>query len=298
MKKRVITSFYIVLVVAIMIALKFLPLNFGDYTFDIFILSLSIIANFEICSILERCNKRVNKVLTTFYPIFNYVVLIFSLNFSKFYLILLAQMVALLVYFLFVLIYESIRNSNYRFLPNLKCSLFSLLGCIYPSFLFLMFLNLNHIDAFSGINHFSVVLIVLVIAITFLTDTMAYLIGCALKGPKLAPKISPKKTISGAFGGLLGGILGAMLVFALVYNVNSLSTILNMYNLAWWHFLLVGLFASLLCQIGDLVESKIKRTAGIKDSGNIFPGHGGMLDRIDGLTFVVFFVFIFTLIII
>ena len=167
---------------------------------------------------------------------------------------------------------------------------------MYPCLLFSLYLNINHIDGVSA-QHFSTILIILVIAITFLTDTFAYLVGRTFKGPKLAPKISPGKTISGSIGGLLGGIAGAMLVFWLAH-APIFSTILSMYNLAWWHFLIIGLVASVFGQMGDLFESKIKRTSNVKDSGNIFPGHGGMLDRIDAMIFVVSVIYLVSMFII
>ncbi len=298
MKKRFITSIYIVLAVALAIGCKFLPLNIGDYLFDIFILCLTFVAAFEMCNLIEKCGKTVNRLFAVFYSIFNYIVLLISINFVKYQFVALIQVFALIVYFGIVLIAESVRNKGFKFVSNLKSSLYTLLACVYPGLLFTLYLNINHIDQFAGINHLSVILILMVIAITFLTDTFAYLVGRTLKGPKLAPKISPNKTISGSIGGLIGGIAGSMLVFALVYNVKSLAIILETFNLAWWHFLLIGLFASVLGQIGDLVESKIKRQAQTKDSGNIFPGHGGMLDRIDAMIFVVTFIFVITLVII
>ncbi len=161
-----------------------------------------------------------------------------------------------------------------------------------------LLLNVNHIDIFAGVAQFSIPFIIIVFAITWLTDTCAFLVGCTLKGPKLCPKISPNKTISGAIGGLLGGIAGSMLIYGLLCWIPAWNNILSVFGLAWWHFLLIGLFASVFCQFGDLFESKIKRNAGIKDSGNILPGHGGMLDRIDAMIFCVVFIFIVSLVII
>jgi phosphatidate cytidylyltransferase len=170
---------------------------------------------------------------------------------------------------------------------HLKASFKTILACIYPTFFFGFMLMINHLDAIAGVKYFSLIIIVLIVAITMLTDTFAYLVGSKLRGPKLCPKISPNKTISGAIGGLIGGVIGAMLVFWLA-NAKIFSGILSMYNLAWWHFLLIGLFGSVLGQVGDIFESFLKRRAMIKDSGKLFPGHGGIMDRMDGNIFNAF----------
>jgi phosphatidate cytidylyltransferase len=107
------------------------------------------------------------------------------------------------------------------------------------------------------------------------TDIVAFFTGRAIGGPKLAPSISPNKTWAGA----IGGVVGAVIIAA---------------GLAAWHFGpgnggTVGVFAGLagvlaaLSVNGDLLESHLKRRAGVKDSGNILPGHGGVMDRLDGL---------------
>lgn len=298
MKQRSITSFFIVLVVAIVVASKFLPYDIGDYVFDLFILCITVVAAFEMSHLIENCNKKVNKYLSSMYSIFNYIIFICCYKLLEFYYILLIEIAGLVVYFLLILITECIKNNARTFKENLMVSLNSILVCFYPGFLFCLFLNINHIDFYAGLDYFSIVFILLVFAITMLSDTFAYLVGRTLKGPKLAPSISPNKTISGSIGGLIGGIAGSMIVYALVYNINSWQAILSMHNLTWWHFLIIGLIGSMVSQIGDLVESKIKRNANIKDSGNILPGHGGMLDRIDAMIFCVTFLYITSFIII
>ncbi len=298
MKQRSITSFFIVLVVAIAVASKFLPYDIGDYVFDLFILCITVVAAFEMSHLIENCNKKVNKYLSSMYSIFNYIIFICCYKLLEFYYILLIEIAGLIVYFLLILITECIKNNARTFKEILIVSLNSILVCFYPEFLFCLFLNINHIDFYAGLDYFSIVFILLVFAITMLSDTFAYLVGRTLKGPKLAPSISPNKTISGSIGGLIGGIAGSMIVYALVYNINSWQAILSMYNLTWWHFLIIGLIGSMVSQIGDLVESKIKRNANIKDSGNILPGHGGMLDRIDAMIFCVTFLYITSFIII
>ncbi|OFW80810.1 MAG: hypothetical protein A2201_10035 [Alicyclobacillus sp. RIFOXYA1_FULL_53_8] len=108
----------------------------------------------------------------------------------------------------------------------------------------------------------------------WMTDTAAFFVGSRLKGPKLWPDISPGKTISGAIGGLVGGVIGALL-FGLVFLPGH----------SVWQFMSLGFISSIAGQLGDLIESAYKRTAGVKDSGHLLPGHGGILDRIDSLLF-------------
>lgn len=112
-------------------------------------------------------------------------------------------------------------------------------------------------------------LIFWVLIVTWATDIFAYFAGRAIGGPKLAPKISPNKT----WAGLIGGMIGASFCGWAVAWYFSLGT----------PFLWIGASAGLLAQIGDLYESWEKRRAGVKDSGTLIPGHGGVLDRLDGL---------------
>jgi CDP-diglyceride synthetase len=252
-----------------------------------------MVASFEICNMMEKNNKKLNKFMASMYCIFNYVVLLLSVGRVELSTLMLIQFAGLILYWIIALLIEFFKNSEASSKDQLTTSLNTILACVYPSFFFCLLLNLNHMDlAYAGIKYFSLAFLIMIIAITLLTDTFAYLVGRTLKGPKLAPKISPNKTISGAVGGLLGGIAAAMLVFVLIYNVPALSTIISMYNLKWWHFLLIGMFASIFGQMGDLFESKLKRNCGVKDSGEIFPGHGGMLDRIDAMIFVATFVYV------
>jgi phosphatidate cytidylyltransferase len=102
-------------------------------------------------------------------------------------------------------------------------------------------------------------------------DTLAYFAGRTIGGPKLLPSISPRKTWAGLVGAIVGGSL-CSLVFALVVGLESL----------WW-LLAVGALMAIVEQAGDFFESALKRKVGVKDSGALIPGHGGMLDRVDGL---------------
>jgi len=119
---------------------------------------------------------------------------------------------------------------------------------------------------------------------TFGSDTAAFFIGRAIGKHKLAPSISPGKTWEGAIGGLLGAV-GVSFLFLLSTPV-SLASQLN-----WWQAIVLGLLVSVFGQVGDLVESLLKRNAGAKDSGTLIPGHGGILDRMDSIVFAVVVVY-------
>ncbi len=127
------------------------------------------------------------------------------------------------------------------------------------------------------------------------SDTFAYLVGSTLGKRKLCPSISPKKTVAGAVGGLLGSVLCAVTFFLLfdLYAVIPVGYVSFSDSVAVRAvvFVVLGIVGGVLAEIGDLAASRIKRTMNIKDFGNIFPGHGGVLDRIDSIMFtlVMFF---------
>lgn len=121
--------------------------------------------------------------------------------------------------------------------------------------------------------------IIFLFAIVWGTDIAAYFNGRALGGPKLAPRFSPNKTWSGAVGGAAIGVAGGVLVVLLLIK-NSL--VINIAPTDFWVPLL-ALMLSISSQAGDIGESWVKRYFGVKDSSNLLPGHGGFMDRVDGL---------------
>jgi len=129
----------------------------------------------------------------------------------------------------------------------------------------------------SGANGRFLILIPFVLA--FLSDTGAYFVGCKFGKHKLAPVISPKKSVEGVVGGVLGAIVG-MLIYCLVLDL-AFGFAVN-----YFYALIYGVLGSLAAVFGDLSFSAIKRQVGIKDYGNLIPGHGGILDRFDSMTVV------------
>ena len=117
---------------------------------------------------------------------------------------------------------------------------------------------------------------ILLFAITWSADIFAYATGNLLKGPKLWPSLSPNKTWSGLVGGLAGAMATSMAVAASPWSTARLSL---------GAAAMIGLAGGVATMAGDLCESMLKRRFGVKDSGDLIPGHGGLLDRVDGLLF-------------
>lgn len=126
------------------------------------------------------------------------------------------------------------------------------------------------------IENLDVKILLYLLSVSFITDTFAYLTGRLIGKHKMSPKISPSKTWEGAIAGLIGGVVISMIVYVNLLAPFSINT------------LILTIILSIVGQIGDLVYSKIKRENEIKDFSNIIPGHGGILDRLDSLSFIIF----------
>lgn len=140
------------------------------------------------------------------------------------------------------------------------------------------------LGALRGADEPGFVATLFVFAVVWSTDILAYFVGRAIGGPKLAPRISPGKTWSGAIGGTVSGVIAGAGVFASFFPNLGVRLI----GLA--------LLLSVAGQIGDLFESFIKRRFGVKDSSKLIPGHGGVMDRVDGLVFAGFAAFFLAMI--
>lgn len=179
---------------------------------------------------------------------------------------------------------------------------YTLFGIIYVAYLFSYILLLKY--EFTNGN----ILVAMTFILIWACDISAYLVGIAIGGKifkkRLAPKISPKKSIEGAIAGILG-VFGVILVFDKIYLVianfvcgisifsKTCSVNYSYVAIKGTEALLLALVIGVFAELGDLVESKIKRELEIKDSGNLLLGHGGFLDRFDSALFVLPIVYFF-----
>ncbi|MEH6681922.1 MAG: phosphatidate cytidylyltransferase [Sediminicola sp.] len=129
-------------------------------------------------------------------------------------------------------------------------------------------------------DNFAKILIMGIFVLIWVNDSFAYLVGKTMGRTKLFPSVSPKKTVEGTLGGYVFALAAAYLISR--YEI----------NLTLWQWLILATVIVITGSLGDLIESKFKRAAGIKDSGAILPGHGGMLDRLDSLVFAAPFAYL------
>ena len=188
--------------------------------------------------------------------------------------------------FLFFLSFLFLISSYEWIKMNKKKKLNLIIGNI---FLFFSFYTAYELRNFDGVHLF-----IFIITISVFTDLGGYVFGKLIKGPKLT-KISPNKTYAGLIGGLILSLISGSIYYDkflqetnVIYLVNILNNIdyknLNIYSLI--------ILISIISQIGDFIISYFKRLSKVKDTGKILPGHGGLLDRIDGIIFAIPFFYI------
>jgi phosphatidate cytidylyltransferase len=152
-------------------------------------------------------------------------------------------------------------------------------GPLYASALLSFVVAIRHGPHVDAHPRGSVALVILPLVVTWVCDTCAMAAGRLVGGPKLAPVLSPNKTWAGAIGGTGGALVAAIAYGPLVLDRMA-------FGLPQWQLITLGLVVAIAAQVGDVAESLFKREAGVKDSSTLIPGHGGMLDRLDSLYFV------------
>lgn len=257
MKQRIIT--------ATLALILFIPLVlFGGWPFTLLVY---VMATIGLAELLRMCKISNLSCIAIVGYLFLWIILlpiseinIFSHSFSK---------TDVIILFMMLLLFTTVITKNRATFDH---AAFVLLSTIYVGigFYFLVLARMN------GLNY-----VLFALFIIWATDTGAYFFGNAIGKKKLWPEISPNKTIAGALGGILIASIVSV-IFQLVYPFeHSLLTII-----------FVAIAISIIGQIGDLVASAYKRHYKVKDSGNILPGHGGILDRMDSLIFVLPFLYI------
>lgn len=317
MKTRILTGLAIFFIVAVMFLTKIIIPT--TIVFDIFVGLLAILAAFEIANILSKSERHCHKYLIVLFPIAFYAYLYLSMHFQAGAIVALLIAIAVIALFFIASVVISlctmgktqtemnnnkIRYGTFRY--SLTKAFNTILGCLYPTVLLMLLVPLNHLQDISYIFTTiiteplitSTVILGLCFVIAFSCDTFAYCTGKLIGGKKLAPKISPEKTIAGAIGGTVWTIIIVVALFALLNSITSIGQAFSALGLNWWKIIIIAFAGSILCQFGDLFESLMKRRANVKDSGDFLPGHGGILDRIDGLLFVIPFVFVLFLLLI
>lgn len=168
----------------------------------------------------------------------------------------------LLVY---VLLRSTIQLYNKKETPinSLATSIFAFIYIVVPML------------AMGALYAYSQSLLLLIFVMIWMNDTGAFLVGCTLGKHRLFERISPKKSWEGFWGGVAFSVLSGIAYYYFIEQTNGFA-----------FYVIMGVVASIFATYGDLVESMFKRSLGVKDSGNLIPGHGGILDRIDSLLFV------------
>ncbi len=256
LQKRIITSL-------IMIPIAIGALRSGHPYVDILIFAVGSILSWEWSNMIP--NKR-----PSCYAVFY----IFALGCSMFAIDGIAPLITLLAATFFV--YLKTKDEEHRNLLTLGVPYISIgVGSLYR--IYYIFDSFANIPGERG----SFIMTLWFILMVWSVDIGGYVVGSSLKGPKLAPKISPNKTWSGLIGGVVLSVAVSIIYMYAVRNIFDIELPVS----AQIMFAELGALIAIVAQIGDLIESSIKRHLGIKDSSSLIPGHGGIFDRIDGLIF-------------
>lgn len=289
--KRYITSVVYVVVLLGLLALKWLVADYGALGFDALFCAISIIGCLEFFNAVKVVPFAQRVVTVAFCSVvIPFFVLCEMMGMSGY----LPVLIIFVIYALVVLILgiASVDGSN------INTTLLSLGAAAYCGLLSCVFTAINHLSENSA------PLVLLMFMIVMLTDSFAYAVGKIFKRwlpYKLAPKVSPNKTIVGGVGGIIGGMAAGVAAYYIWFGLSKVVGNPLFYTggmPGWAAFLLIGFVGAIVGQAGDLFESFFKRKCGIKDSGNILPGHGGVLDRFDSMFFVGILVLVASLILV
>ena len=237
---------------------KLFPIIFGTTLYT----TVTLVSHYN-----QITTDTINKIFNTDIEI--------SINIKQLNIVLLVITLVVSIKSILFLFYDSIQkistSSKYLYL----------LGYIILPFIFITKISF-------GINDYNPKIIIGLFILIWTNDTFAYIVGKSIGKTKLFEKISPKKTFEGFFGGIIFAVLAGYLISK--YYIKANQEFSDRSILIWTS---IAVIVGIAGTIGDLIESKFKRIAGVKDSGTIMPGHGGVLDRLDSVIFVAPIIFLF-----
>ncbi len=263
--KRIITALLLILLVIVNLIL----LDYNRVFFAIFNTLIIALCVYEMAKALKTLLPLSYCVLSVLLAVLLLPSYIFLGGFTGIFILISLLFIAAVLFLIF--------DKNIQLSALLAFSLV----LIYPSLL----LSFNYPLIYSP-NAF--LLLVTVFGIGPMSDTFAFAVGKTLRGIKLCPDVSSNKTVSGAIGGLVGGVIGGIAIYYIFTAFFPYIMVPSPEIMA-----VVGFLGSFFTEVGDLAESALKRRLKLKDFGNLLPGHGGVLDRVDGIMFNSLFVFLF-----
>ncbi len=274
--------------VAILIAFFCLKIFVHDLFFDALICAFAWIGSFEILRAVKDKTTWAQRCVTFAYSLAAIPAVALSEQFFG-----AGALVTGIAFFVYALAILSLLVFDYTH-TSLEGTGLSLLSAVYPTLLLCLMVLTNHLQAPPDLRKFgfdSHLMILFIFVVSPCADSIAYVFGISFKKylpKKMAPNLSPNKTLIGGVGGLVGGMLGAAILY---FAYNGICGSFSQMHIWLPVYLGIGLLASIATAFGDLVESSIKRKIGVKDMGKIMPGHGGVLDRIDGSLFATVLVY-------
>lgn len=268
--------------VAILIAFYCLKIFVHDFCFDALIYAFALLGTGEMLRAMKEKTTKPQRALVMSYAVVTVPLCALGAYFYGSGITVICVCTLLLVVALLSLL---VLDNEQTSMESLGVSL---LSAVYPTLLLCILVLSNHTVCPPRLERYgfnSSLMMLFIFVVSPCSDSIAYVFGCSMRKrfpKKMAPKISPNKTVIGGIGGLVGGVLGAAALYfiygAVAGTYDNMSLVLPVY-------LGIGLIGAVATEFGDLVESCIKRKVGIKDMGKIMPGHGGVLDRIDGTLF-------------
>ena len=270
---RLFTSFF-VLFIFVGIAVS----SFFDVIFELTISLLCVMCVYEAINAIGYAKKKrflIPSILYAFFVPLSFT-LVDYIGKSPYYLIIVLSFIYLIVFLLVAMAnFDSIKFGDAATLMFISL----VITCFLSNIILLRKLE----------NHGFFYMLLVIVCFAWATDVFAYLVGICIGKHKFSPKISPKKSIEGSVGGTLFSVCITALALVIYQKVTG-------YSVNFGLALIYGFLCSIIGQIGDLSFSYIKRSYGIKDFGNLLPGHGGVLDRMDSMIFLApFFYMLITL---